>query len=234
MADDARSPTPFDARIRVDMGVFEPDQTCWSRAVSRYGLILEDAQGVKAGDMVWLHLHVPNAGVIEATAVIRRSPALAGGLQVEFSMFMRGAHTVWESYIDSVSWQSGSGRERRVWPRHDAVTFLVRASDQEWRSGNISLGGVFLPSKLLLPAGTPVALELVHPDTQDAMSLEARVARLQPGDDGAPRGMGVEFLGITDELRDALRAFIAAGDPEDAPPEDVDPTDAPEPGLPTG
>jgi uncharacterized protein (TIGR02266 family) len=78
----------------------------------------------------------------------------------------------------------------------------------QFGSGDVSAGGAFLRSDLLLEQGDRLWLEFGLPGRDRPIRAEARVVwvRRFPGErqDG---GMGIEFLGMTDEDRRALSEF---------------------------
>lgn len=78
----------------------------------------------------------------------------------------------------------------------------------QFGSGDVSAGGAFLRSDLLLEQGERLWLEFALPGRESPVRAEARVAwvRRFPGE-GQEGGMGIEFLGMTDEDRRALAEF---------------------------
>ncbi|MBK9371531.1 MAG: PilZ domain-containing protein [Deltaproteobacteria bacterium] len=213
MNDPLSSSALYAAALPVSLGVFEPDQHTQTLAVSKQGALLDLQGGPPVGEMIWLHIQLPKGVTIEATATIRpRNADLGDGVPVEFSMFMHGSRGVWNQFMGELELAaSEGGRDRRVWTRERHVSLLVRAQEREWVSGDVSQGGVFVPSKILLPEGTSFKLELIHPDTQHVFVVQARVARLQYGHGGDVRGMGLEFLGMDDERRFLLQRFYTQG-----------------------
>ena len=92
------------------------------------------------------------------------------------------------------------------------VTFRVRDSDDPvggellFDSLDLSIGGAFLRSDLLLEQGERVRVRFELPGRPTPVIAQARVARVtRTGDDP---GMGLEFLDLTDEERAAIDAFI--------------------------
>ncbi|MCB9797185.1 MAG: PilZ domain-containing protein [Alphaproteobacteria bacterium] len=214
MSDELTPRSHHEAKLRVDIGVFEPETRCATSEVSRHAIWLEEAPTLNAGEMVWLHIHLPHGPVLEATATVRRASMGSRGVSLEFSMFLRGGHRAWEAYLSALSrGEEPSPAERREWPRHEDVRFVVRAGDKQWETSNHSLGGLFVPSKVLLPEGEVVELALIHPKTRETMVLSAAVARLQPGAGEEPRGMGLRFLGMDKAAREALASFMTTGEP---------------------
>ena len=75
-------------------------------------------------------------------------------------------------------------------------------------SGDISLGGAFLISDLLLEESEELTLELDLP-TRGTVKILARVmwVRLFPKD-AEPAGMGVQFVNLSEADREALAKLI--------------------------
>ncbi|MCB9741608.1 MAG: PilZ domain-containing protein [Alphaproteobacteria bacterium] len=210
-----------ESRICVDIGVFEPETRCFTRTVSRHSIWLEEGPRLSEGEMVWLHIHLPEGPVLEATATVRRAAMGAKDVALEFSMFLRGGHRAWEAFLTGLArGEAPNPAERREWPRHEGVRFIVRAGDQEWESANHSLGGLFVASKVLLPEGEIVELALIHPESRETMVLSATVVRLQPGTEEKPRGMGLRFAEMTQREREALATFMTTqAQQTEAPPD---------------
>lgn len=216
MSEELTARSRHESRLCVDIGVFEPETRCFTRSVSRHSIWLDEGPQLGEGEMVWLHIHLPAGPVLEATATVRRAALGAKDVALEFSMFLRGGHRAWESFLTGLArGESPDPAERREWPRHEGVRFVVRAGDQEWESSNHSLGGLFVPSKVLLPKGETVELALVHPETKETMLLAATVARLQPGSEEEPRGMGLRFSDMDRPQREALAAFMTTSAPRE-------------------
>jgi len=74
---------------------------------------------------------------------------------------------------------------------------------------DLSAGGTFLRSDLLLEEGETLSLELQVPGVERTLAAQARIVwvRRFPSD-GQPAGMGVEFLAMSEEDRRVLREFL--------------------------
>jgi uncharacterized protein (TIGR02266 family) len=79
-------------------------------------------------------------------------------------------------------------------------------------SVNLSTGGVFIETREVLPAETPLSLEFSLPEGQQAIRCRGRVAWVntadQPVSSRLPAGMGVQFLDLSLEDLHTLRGFI--------------------------
>jgi uncharacterized protein (TIGR02266 family) len=82
-------------------------------------------------------------------------------------------------------------------------TLLFRAAD-------LSLGGAFLRSALLLEEGETLALEFRLPGSHRLLRATARVAWVRRFPTGQqPAGMGMEFLSMSPEDREVLSRHLA-------------------------
>lgn len=79
-------------------------------------------------------------------------------------------------------------------------------------SVNLSTGGVFIESRELLPAETPLSLEFCLPEGKQPIRCRGRVAWVnttdRPVSAGLPPGMGVQFLDLRLDDLHTLREFI--------------------------
>lgn len=104
--------------------------------------------------------------------------------------------------------------QRRSERRALAAEFSARdgagAGTLTFTSEDVSAGGVFLKSDLLLEQGEPLALEFAVPGL-GAMKAQARVAWVRRFPEaGQAAGMGVEFVVLREEERAALNRWLAS------------------------
>jgi uncharacterized protein (TIGR02266 family) len=103
--------------------------------------------------------------------------------------------------------------KRRHARRSLAVEFRTRDTDGrgslELSGADLSAGGAFLVSEVLLEPGDTLSLEFLVPGRSVPLRAEARVAwvRRFPSPEQAA-GMGVEFLRLGTEERQALDAAV--------------------------
>lgn len=104
--------------------------------------------------------------------------------------------------------------------RHPRQALLVdfKARDTEgtghllFEAVDVSAGGAFLRSDILLEQGDALVLEFRVPGVPRLMRSAAKVAWVRRfPKDGEPPGMGVQFLALTEEDRTVLSTFLAAG-----------------------
>lgn len=104
--------------------------------------------------------------------------------------------------------------EQRRWARK-SIQVEFRGKDAQgsgqlqFEAADLSAGGTFLKSDLLLEQGEGVSLEFRVPGVPRLMRAQARVAwvRRFPAE-SEPAGMGVEFLAMNDEDREVLVSYL--------------------------
>ena len=108
----------------------------------------------------------------------------------------------------------GDPREKRRFRRAELRAQIDWGNDKAEYSGyteNISEGGVFVATTEPLAMGEPLDLRVALADGE-ALVIRTRVAWLRPGDDDNAGGMGVQFVDLSDEMRDRIRKFVLHGD----------------------
>ena len=106
-----------------------------------------------------------------------------------------------------------TAEQRRHERRLLAVKFKARdasgVGELVFTSADLSAGGSFLRSDLLLEQGDALSLEFSLPGARLAIHAQARVAwvRRFPAE-GEPAGMGVEFTAMQDADRAALAKHL--------------------------
>lgn len=74
---------------------------------------------------------------------------------------------------------------------------------------NINEGGVFIETDCPAPLDSVVQLRFRLPRTREALQVAGRVAWIEPGEDGRPQGMGVEFEHLSDRDRTRINELVA-------------------------
>jgi len=96
--------------------------------------------------------------------------------------------------------------------RTNAYLCIDLCSEHNFWTGltmNLSEGGVFVATHVLLPPGTLVGLHLELPKGRRILTLgEVRWARVYTGDDDIPPGLGIQFVGLDDDALEAIRSFV--------------------------
>jgi uncharacterized protein (TIGR02266 family) len=106
--------------------------------------------------------------------------------------------------------------EKRPSPRYLArisIYFEELVSDY---SVNISTGGVFIGSDMILPEDTELTIKLDLPNSAEPLSTHARVAwvnnPLTMKKASLPPGMGLQFLGLSTDDMHTIQTFLDTGD----------------------
>ena len=108
--------------------------------------------------------------------------------------------------------------EKRRHPRR-AIPVEISAKESGghgellWEGADLSPGGAFLKSELLLEKGETLTLEFSVPGKSRRFKTGARVAwvrRFPKADEVA--GMGLEFVSMSEDDRRALQAFLDSSD----------------------
>ena len=79
------------------------------------------------------------------------------------------------------------------------------------KTRNVSEGGMFVETALLLPIGSPVRCDLALEES--SIEVYGRIAWSRARQTFAPAGMGIQFIGCHDSARLVLRDVVAAGVP---------------------
>lgn len=103
--------------------------------------------------------------------------------------------------------------ERRRAPRAELVAGLGLYSESNFYAGfteDISEGGVFVASYVLLPVGSRVSLEVALPGNFEihASGVVRWLRHSDGAEDSAPPGMGIQFDAISDDDRELIREFV--------------------------
>jgi uncharacterized protein (TIGR02266 family) len=73
---------------------------------------------------------------------------------------------------------------------------------------NVNEGGVFIETDCPAELDSVVHLRFRLPGTRENIKVAGRVAWIEPGADGQPQGMGVEFENLTDADRARINAIV--------------------------
>ncbi len=101
--------------------------------------------------------------------------------------------------------------QERKHPRANAYICIDLCSEHNFWTGltmNISEGGVFVATHVLLDPGALVSMHLELPKARILTLGEVRWRREYSGDDDVPPGMGIQFAGLDVESLKAIRKFV--------------------------
>lgn len=108
----------------------------------------------------------------------------------------------------------GDPSDKRRYKRAELRAQVDWDSDHNEYSGyteNVSEGGAFVATPSPLAIGEPLDLKITLATGEDLV-IRTRVAWVRPASEEAAGGMGVQFVDLTDEIRDRIRKFVLHGD----------------------
>ena len=103
------------------------------------------------------------------------------------------------------------GRPRRVDVRVPVEILCSKGIRLSGKTRNVSEGGMFVETALLLPVGSPVRCDLAL--ERSAIEVFGRIAWSRPRQTYAAGGMGIQFVGYEAGARRVLCEVVASGDP---------------------
>jgi uncharacterized protein (TIGR02266 family) len=103
------------------------------------------------------------------------------------------------------------GRPRRVDVRVPVEVLCSKGIRLNGKTRNVSEGGMFVETALLLPVGSPVRCGLALEER--SIEVFGRIAWSRPRRPPAAAGMGIQFVGFDDGARRVLHEVVATGEP---------------------
>lgn len=187
--------------------------------VSARGLALASETAVPVYQLVRLRVEQGVTRPIEVTAMaVWVTPLGERAMRIGAELYGNSREQVemWQEVVDTaranLARDLASRRDtRRDFERFRAILEVRVATADELvtlYTENVSAGGMFIPTNMDLDGGDHVVLDLVHPDNDTVMHLEARVVRRERK--GRDAGVAVEFVGLDEGRRDALWKFVSA------------------------
>jgi uncharacterized protein (TIGR02266 family) len=98
------------------------------------------------------------------------------------------------------------GRPRRVDVRVPVDILCSKGIRLTGKTRNVSEGGMFVETALLLPVGSPVRCDLAL--TESAVEVFGRIAWSRPRQPFATAGMGIQFVGYEEGARRVLHDVV--------------------------
>ena len=106
--------------------------------------------------------------------------------------------------------------EKRPVPRYLARITICYEELLTDYSINISTGGVFIGSNVILPEDTELTIKLDLPNSAVPICTQARVAWVNDPDNikksSLPPGMGLQFLTLSKKAMHTIQTFLDSGD----------------------
>ena len=103
------------------------------------------------------------------------------------------------------------GRPRRVDVRVPVDILASKGIRLIGKTRNVSEGGMFVETALLLPVGSPVRCDLAL--EKSSIEVFGRIAWSRPRQTFGAAGMGIQFVGFQEGAQVVLRDVVAAGVP---------------------
>jgi len=103
------------------------------------------------------------------------------------------------------------GRPRRVDVRVPVDILCSKGIRLSGKTRNVSEGGMFVETALLLPVGSPVRCGLALEES--SIEVIGRIAWSRPRRPYDPAGMGIQFVGFEDGARRVLHEVVESGEP---------------------
>jgi uncharacterized protein (TIGR02266 family) len=75
-------------------------------------------------------------------------------------------------------------------------------------SSNINEGGVFIETDSPAEPETAVQMSVLLPGAAEPVKVAGRVAWVSDGESGSPRGMGIEFQALSQDVRDKINEVV--------------------------
>ena len=111
-----------------------------------------------------------------------------------------------------------SPTERRLEPRYAVAVAVTFESEHNFYTGltsDISGGGLFVATPQALPIGERIQLRFTIPTSRDAIEVisEVRWVRMESmSGGGGEAGMGLQFLQLAPEAKEAIKVFLKQRD----------------------
>jgi len=219
---DRRRETRVRARIKIRFKDADAFISEYTHNISKGGLFVRTTQTCPLESMVEVILVLPDvdtevSGIGRVMHVVKPDLATEShpvGMGLELvEMKPKDRETI-EDFIDKRMADLGSAERRRS-KRHIA-TLRVRFGDmnalREEYTHNISHGGIFIKTGKPKKLHEKIKIILVHPETNEKLSLNGEVVRTVDEEagkrTGEPSGMGILFHDVNDETRAKIDAFI--------------------------
>lgn len=214
---DKRRSRRFLCRMVVDFHGKGPARSLTTSNVSRHGIFVITPEPPPERHVVQLTLHT-SLGKVRATAWVSRSvkehpQPHRRGAGLQFFSLGTEDKSRWDDFFYQLSSDLASRLELTE-PTAAKASFVVKLGStdklHEFDRTCLAQGAMFLVTPVLKPVGTPVALHMVHPATDEEFVLTGVVARLHTR---RPKGVEIHLPELTRKLRSSFRDFIKTGEP---------------------
>ena len=222
---DKRRDPRYPFRTQIVLSKDGQDMEGYTENAGLTGLFARFDRLVPVRWLVNLRLALPPEGEDLAVTgmVTRQVPARDGlppGLGVLLYALQPAARRRWNRFVESL--EAGPPTLAAPVARHDPrfpVSLQVRLQSMDdmnvMYTRNVSRGGLFVGTALDIAEGTETRVSVIHPKTREHFVLDAvvRWRRTAPNP-----GIGLEFVGLTDQRRAEFLGFVRS----EIPVEEVD------------
>jgi len=233
MGSDKRRDARYKARVPIKLTKGKETLALQTEDVSFRGAFLRMDTPPALRQLVRVEVSLPEGATIAAHAMVVYRVAPGGehapGAGIQFYGMEGRERAHWEGFVRKIREERGDAGPaskrpptksgdapvstpepvRRMHERFQ-VRFEVRLESVDdlvkLFTRDISKGGMAIETDMDLEVGTEVGLDLIHPDGESSIALDAIVRRLFRGPGAL--GLGVEFIGMDDERREELAQFI--------------------------
>lgn len=198
----------------------------FTQNISKGGLFIKTTESFSSGDLLDIYLEI--SGSFKAiklqgkvvhfvSSEAAKKSGSAQGIGVQFIDLSKGQIDHLRKVIeDIINKKQGSHQDdRRQSPRVKArlkVKFASEGALKERYTLDISRGGIFIPTPKPLDVGDIIQVVLIHPVTQEEMTLIGKVTRkVEKKTKSIPVGMGIAFTDVKGRHEDIERFVFSAG-----------------------
>jgi uncharacterized protein (TIGR02266 family) len=220
----------YRVRVRATLRYGREAHDLLTEDVGFRGVFLRTDTPPELRQLVRIELTLPDSGevlTVHGMAVHRvprdNAAGRAPGIGVQFYAVDKATNAAWVSFVHRVEKTHPEAVERAValappdapdpvrreHPRFPVALELELRTVDELRTlytRDVSQGGMFIVTDLVLPPGTALSIEVVHPITRAVFMLEAEVRRVAGA--GEVPGLGVSFVRVDEERHMAFIAFV--------------------------
>lgn len=213
------------ARLSVTIKSGDKQEELFTEDVSYRGIFVRTDTPRQARSLVLMDIRGPNGEELELAGmvvhIIRPGGQRIPGMGIQFYGLSKEHRQQWQSLVDYVAGRltprsvrgeaiGENEHVRRRFPRYAAVLRVRVGSMVELTSlytRNVSKGGMFIETTESFAMDETLEIEIVHPQSEQSFSVAATVRRVVK--ERGREGVGVEFVGLSDEDREAFWEFLA-------------------------
>jgi Tfp pilus assembly protein PilZ len=232
MVEHRRRDTRYSIRFPVQLWHAKRADSLVSEDVSQGGVFLCTDSPPPLLQLVQVQLVLPIGGrALKAHGMTvhvvepENAQGRVAGIGVQFYALDRATREAWEAFVRHVEANFPRAADQeplrlprgqtpeplsRRFGRHTAVLEIKPANLDELEelyTRDVATGSMFVPTRLEVPAGAQVVLNVTHPTSGSPFLLEAKVVHRT----GLPAGLGVELIGVDRKFREEFLDFVRGG-----------------------